>query len=123
MKIKCIKIYNEISGKEKIEDPWMVVGKEYTPIEVICLSGKPNFRIISDLDPFETPALYNSDQFLTTSTLIPSNWKIQSDEHGGITIAPQKWLRPGFWEDYFNQDPQAIKEFEEEKNIIYKECS
>ena len=59
---------------------------------------------------------------MAVSTDIPSNWVASVGESGAFDLAPAKWLRPGFWEDSFNGEPQAASDFEEEKTKILNEA-
>jgi hypothetical protein len=56
--------------------------------------------------------------FEVVSTKIPSVWTIASPAPGCLSLAPAAWQRPGFWEDYFEMEPEAVKSFEEERQRI-----
>ncbi|MGH9199221.1 MAG: hypothetical protein ACRD1T_26270, partial [Acidimicrobiia bacterium] len=87
-------------GDESDGSAWATLDTEYI---VLALQAAPDqsvqFRIIGD--DGATPALFESEMFMTVSTDIPSNWVVSIGEGGLVEIAPTKWLRPGFWEDYF----------------------
>jgi hypothetical protein len=36
------------------------------------------------------------------------------DEGGVVHIGPESWQRPGFWERYYNDDPEAVAIYERE---------
>jgi hypothetical protein len=59
--------------------------------------------------------LFDSRQFRTVCSRIPSNRVAMIDEAGILKLAPEKWLRQRFWEDYFNHLPSAVEEFNDEK--------
>jgi hypothetical protein len=37
-----------------------------------------------------------------------------------LTIGPDGWKRPGFWEDFFDYKPEAVALFEEEYQAILR---
>jgi len=61
--------------------------------------------------------------FATISSTIPRNWDIQLDTTGSLHIAPQSWLRPDYWEEYFDnpRDGDAAETFKREVDIILRE--
>ena len=85
----------------------------------VILKQGINFRIISDDE--HTPILADSRQFKTISNDIPSGWIVNLPKEGFIELAPQKWTRLGFWEDFFNGEQEALNDFEEEKNKMMSE--
>ena len=36
------------------------------------------------------------------------------DTNGTFQLTPARWARPGFWEDYFRDLPEALYDFTEE---------
>ena len=120
MKVVCLKLL-DARGDEVDSSPWATLDAEYIVLALEAApGGRVQLRIIGDDGP--TPVLFESEMFMTTSSDIPSNWVVSIGENGLFDLAPAKWLRTGFWEDYFNGDAQAIAEFEEEKNKIYAEA-
>lgn len=120
MKVLCVKLLDG-GGREVDSSPWATLDAEYV---VLALEATPGggiqLRIIGDDGP--TPVLFQSEMFMTLSSAIPSNWVASIGEGGEFNLAPAKWLRPGFWEDYFNGDPEAVSDFEEEKSKILREA-
>lgn len=113
MRVKCIKILNQTTGQEeaRLKNGWITIGKEYLVLAIeISPSRPPWLRIIGD-DSGQTPGLESSHQFETVCTRLPSCWQARLDHTGGLDIAPVRWLRPGFWEDYFNGHAEAVAEF------------
>ena len=96
--------------------------KKYLVLEVLCVQAKVKYRVVSDDN--DTPVLKEATFFKVTDSRIPSNWvAIFNNEKDYFYLGPKSWDVLGFWEDYFNFVPEAVKIFEEEKNIIDKECS
>jgi hypothetical protein len=84
-------------------------------------NGEVSFRLISDDGP--SPILCDSRQFVIVDDRLPSNWVVWSNkETGSFGLEPKKWRRPGFWEDYFNNIPEAVHDFEEERIVIMNEA-
>jgi hypothetical protein len=120
MKVECIKLNDPIVDTGVKSDGWLTVGQIYTVLEILVRPGHYIlFRLISD--DANTPALFDSRQFEIVSNKIPSNWVAVLHEQE-LHITPEKWLIPGFWEDYFDGVAEATKNFEEEKRLIIKEA-
>lgn len=106
MKVVCVKLL-DAHGDEVGSSPWATLDAEYVvPAVEAAPSGRVELRIIGDDGP--TPVLFQSEMFMTISTDVPSSWVASIGEGRAFDLAPSKWLRPGFWEDYFNGDPQAV---------------
>jgi len=121
MKVECIKVINPIIGEESHSDGWLTVGQTYIVLAIFASPQRPiKFRCIGN--DGKTPALFDARQFKTISTNIPSNWVATLDEQGILEIGPERWSNPGFWEDFFNGDLNAIRVFEEEYAIIVRDA-
>lgn len=59
-----------------------------------------------------TPALFGASQFEVVSDAIPSAWRVRRVGDSLLLLEPEAWLTPGFWEAYFNLDPEAERIFE-----------
>lgn len=55
---------------------------------------------------------------MNTQDLADSAVRIPLDQDGNLLIAPEKWTRIGFWEEFFDGNAQAMNDFEEQKNTI-----
>ena len=90
---------------------WLTLDAEYEVLEIYATPGKSiKFRLASD--DAGTPALFDSAMFLAIETSIPASWVIGLSEGGELRIGPQEWMREGFWEEFFDRDPKAVREFE-----------
>ncbi|MBE0367050.1 hypothetical protein PAUR_a0347 [Pseudoalteromonas aurantia 208] len=65
--------------------------------------------------------MYKADQFEMISNVLPLNWVVSYDADSYFELAPKSWITPGFWEAYFDGEPEAIQLFNTEKNIIFKQ--
>ena len=114
MKVKCVRIIKPIDKSQVTKDHWLTIGKEYSVLSVVGLSGLHiQFRIISD--DGGTPILVDSKQFETTSTDIPERWIVKLSENGWIEFAPEKWTRDDFWMDFYDGKEDARVDF-------FREC-
>jgi len=65
-----------------------------------------------------TPALFQPEIFEIVSSLVPETWIVASGSPGHLEFAPAAWTAPGFWESYFDGDPEAVRCFHEERDKI-----
>jgi len=120
MRVRCHKLINPITDSEEEMSPWLTIGETYLVLSVYAFeNGDLKFRIIGD-SPY-VPILVNARQFVTTSSDIPSNWLGVISADGTFQLTPQSWLRRGFWEHYFNNEPGSIEEFKQESQRIQNE--
>lgn len=124
MIVKCFKTYDSITREPIERTPWLTIGKEYVvlSLEVRALSVENRVYLSIQSDDGANPVLFEADQFVTVSSKMPANWVISLDEFGNMNIEPQKWSRPGFWEDYFNFDEDARQDFEDELKVILRDA-
>jgi hypothetical protein len=119
VKVYCAKIVSPSTGEDLHESSWIQVGKEYVVISVMAVPERsPQLLIITDNG---TPGWWDSSQFVTMSSRIPSKWVAVVSEGGVIEIAPKPWLEPGFWEAYFDRDQRAVETFDQELHGILAE--
>jgi hypothetical protein len=121
VKIKCIKIYNEITKECQKVSPWLTVGNEYVVLEVEVCSGKDVlYRLVGDNED-KSPALYDASQFEITSELVSSNWSISIVDNSLIILGPKVWRENGFWVDCYDGEPKELEIYKREARIIYEE--
>lgn len=119
MKVRCTKIINPITGEIDKTSSWLTIDKIYQVLSVSVNPGKSiYFQIVDD---GKSPGLHDSRQFSVVSDKISSNWVIMTNKQGGVWIGPEKWTRSAFWEDYYNDVPEAIRDFKEEQAKIDQE--
>ena len=111
MRVLCSRISNPITKTDETVSSWLTLDAEYEVLEIYAIPGRPvTFRLASD--DSGTPALFDSAMFLAIETSIPASWVVSLSEGGGLRIGPQAWMREGFWEEFFDRDPDAVREFE-----------
>ena len=119
MVVRCIRIAERATGEALSvrRNGKLTVGKAYMVIELVVERHLwVELRLMGD-DQFG-PELHAADQPEIVDPSIPSVWATHLGELGYLHIAPEKWLRPGFWEDYFNAVPEAVADFEEQRALI-----
>lgn len=106
MKVICQELLSH-DRRETFEwSPWLTIGAEY---HVVSLLAHPGGRITLQLvtDDGESLGLFDSSAFSTTEETVPDTWVTRIRDAGTLELAPASWLRPGFWEDYYDGDAAA----------------
>ncbi|WP_155741425.1 hypothetical protein [Burkholderia territorii] len=123
MKIKCVKLL-DVFGREIEFSPWLTLERIYHVMIVdIDCNGKRSYGIVTSEKEGEWPnmGMHQAECFEIVSTVIPSNWRLQIGQNGSIGIAPGAWQMPGFFESFYDHDPDAYPVFERERSIIINE--
>lgn len=111
MRVVCMRILNQVTGAEESRSPWLELDGEYEVLEIYSSPGRATkVRIVSS--DSATPALFDSSMFMTVDNSIPQSWVASVAEAGELRIGPASWMRKGFWEDFFDRDPQAVHDYE-----------
>lgn len=112
MRVKCTKPETD-KVTNTAKEGWLTVGREYDVLAVYFDRTQGTlFRIIGN-DTF-TPALFPLEILEITDSRIPQNWVLEKDSSGVLRLSPKAWLETGYWDRFFDREPQAIKIFEEE---------
>ena len=120
MKVKCSNIEDKATGKLVKNSSWLTIGKEYVVLSVFIATNKAiEYRISSDDN--DTPALFNENQFYVTDNSLSFSWVVNVVSDSYFELAPGLWIREGFWEEYFDGAPQAVEQFNFEKEKILSE--
>lgn len=118
MKVKCIRLLNEITGQEEKSSSSITLNKIYDVLWV-SIDKKRNITQIQIInDSGEIPILKNLISFKIVDSRIPRNWEVFYDEDNLLELSPRAWMEDGFWERYFDYDKKAVEIFEREKEII-----
>lgn len=94
---------------------WFTLGREYTVLAIDVSRGEVRYRIAAN---HGTPALFEPELFEITDPVVPGSWAVATDDSGGLTLQPEAWSYPDFWEDFFNQEPKALQLYETEKKKL-----
>jgi hypothetical protein len=114
MKVRCIKLLDSM-GEVAEHSAWARVGNVYHVLSISISPSQTRLCLIGD-EP--TPALFELDMFEIVSSTIPSVWVITSPKSGWFSLAPEPWSRPGFWEEFYDREPEAMACFEEYRKLI-----
>jgi hypothetical protein len=116
MKVRCTKLIDSL-GRPVSQSPWLQLGKEYIVLTLsIDALGRALVRILDDQGA--EPGLYSLNQFDIVQHTIPGNWAVAQLNNGGLFFGPPAWDKPGYWERYFDKDPDALRIFESEYHKI-----
>ena len=106
--------------------PHIAVGEEFTVLSILVEErsdpGGHTWLLIYDRK--NSPTWWPAQMFVTVSTRISSNWVAQLWPDGSFHLAPQAWLKPGFWEDYFDHQRHgpAADTYRAEAEVILREA-
>ncbi|MDF2885468.1 MAG: hypothetical protein K0R54_6042 [Clostridiaceae bacterium] len=126
MKVKCIN--NKINNKKPVYDN-ITLNKEYVVLSIefynkeISLFSKSigDYVLYRIIDDEKIVSLFPAKLFNIVSGKLSSYWIIYTDSDESYSILPSEWARPGFWEDFYNDEYSALEVFESVKNKIYAE--
>lgn len=98
-------------------DAWLTEGQIYIVLSIFSNEYGIQYRIMAGNVPI--PALHPAYLFKVVNNYISSSWVINVGDDGSfLEMGPQAWQDPGFWENYFDDDPDAIKIFEKESYAL-----
>ncbi|MFF4525025.1 hypothetical protein [Streptomyces bluensis] len=92
-------------------------GREYPVLEVFAPYGKSALFRLEFIEG-EDPALFDSRAFIVTSSVMPPSWRYFQFDSGSFALRPKSWSRTGFWEAYYEHEPEALAIYEVEKQKI-----
>jgi len=116
MRVRCTK--PSFEGAIPPEgDRWLTIGREY---DVLCVSfsadNHVSFRLIGN--DKHTPALFGGELFDVTDQSIPKNWVVCKKGEREYTFGPRTWSEVGYWERFFDGDPEAQTVFGQERSLM-----
>ena len=111
MKVRCIKLLDS-RGTPASHSAWAKLGGVYQVLALWIEPERTRLRLIGE-EP--TPALFEPSMFEVASSVIPPNWVAVSPEPGYLSLAPLSWSVSGFWERFFDGDPDAVANFNAER--------
>ena len=114
MKVRCVKLL-DARGRPTERSAWAKVGSVY---QVLCVWAEPGQTSLRLVGEGRTPALFEPEMFEVISTRIPPTWVIASPRPGCLSIGPDAWNAAGFWERFFDAEPEAVATFDEERAKI-----
>lgn len=82
----------------------LTLGVTYTVVGIEC----DDYRIVNDA---RDPVLYSPKLFDIVDPMEPSDW-VASVIDGCRYAYPEEFNRVGFWEDYHDGQPEAVRKFD-----------
>lgn len=116
MRVRCVRIVSPATGAVLADSPWLRVGGEYAVLTVMAEpERRPLLRVLHE----GGPSLWDSGMFETVDDRLPDSWVARVRDGGIVEFGPARWLEPGFWEAYFDDDPRAVTSYEDELARMY----
>lgn len=120
MKVSCIKLLN-YRGATQTTSSWLTLGKIYIVL-TIERDNDASWMVRLIGDGKSGVALFPLDSFDVVSAAVSSTWIASWSDTGLFQLAPERWTRAGFWERYYDLEPDAVRIFEEERNLVESEA-
>jgi hypothetical protein len=114
MKVRCIKLLDSRSRPVE-RSAWATVGSVYHVLGILVEPTQTRLRLVGEE---ETPALFEPEMFEVVSPRIPPSWVVTSPRSGCLSLEPEAWSAVGFWERFFDGEPEAIASFKGEQAKI-----
>lgn len=114
MKVRCVRLLDS-RGMPVQRSAWLKVGAVYPVLSIWIDAGQTRFRILGEE---AVPALFDPAMFEVVSGVLPSSWRITVPTADCISLSPEPWSEPGFWERFYDREPDAVACFEEERAKI-----
>jgi hypothetical protein len=126
LKVKCISLTKLV--KNGTYDS-LRVGHEYVvlAIEIYDHSRSTFSQSIGDFvlyrirgnDGFISP--FPAKLFEITKASLGTNWVSFRESDDSYSLLPEKWARKSFWDDYYNDDDYAHRDFKIEEELMLDE--
>lgn len=126
MRVICRRIISQTTGEDMgSSSPWLKLDKEYVVLALSC-GENIGIHIYIQTENFNDPYFVGIQGFEFVNQHIPSSWiTVASESYGRkvLTMLPASWNYDDFFEDMNDQKPEAIKLFNKEAELIYREDS
>lgn len=113
MKVLCV----NLGDPQTSRSAWLTLDQEYLLLALLAVPGRRiKFRVLSD--DGRTPILADSRMFAAPIQRLPESWVATVTQDGVVELGPAPWLESGFWERYFDRDPEAVATFQREVGLL-----
>lgn len=103
-----VQLKDGIASRDGIRG-WLKADKEYVVLAVEYQAQKVSYRIAAENG---TPALFEAEFFATVDPTVDPHWVLRHPEGSQSELVPLEWTRIGFWEEFFDDDPEAKVAYE-----------
>jgi hypothetical protein len=114
MKVRCIKLLDSM-GRGVECSAWAKIAGVYHVLGIWVEPAQTRFRLVGEES---TPGLFEPEMFEVVSPKIPPSWVVTSPKPGCFSFEPEAWSGVGFWERFFDGEPEAVAAFKEEQAKI-----
>lgn len=100
----------------------LAAGIEYVVLELMAHANWVSARVeVASHDG--SPVLVPLDGTVeVVDARLSGRWRAEL-VNGALFLAPALWLRPGFWEQFFDGDPAAERDFRLERDLLVQEAT
>jgi hypothetical protein len=117
MKVVCIRLISPVDGKPLTDSAWVKLDAEYPVLSILAAPGqRVQLQILTE--DGQSAGWFDAAMFMTSDASVPPNWIAKVGDGGELEMAPARWTRSGFWESFYDGDPEARSAFAEELSII-----
>ncbi|SHI10630.1 hypothetical protein [Clostridium intestinale] len=126
MKVKCIsnrtiegdRIYSNITPNKE----YIVLAIEFYNVN-ISLFGKTmgDYAFYRLEDDEGLIKIIPSKLFIITSDKLSKHWVLHTESEEAYSLLPKQWATLSFWEDFYDDEYDAIKKFKIIRDKIYEE--
>jgi len=116
MKVLCTQLGSQ-GGTAQSRSDWLTIGKIYHVLEIVGDVSRGRWLVRLMGDNRNGAALFPLHQFDLASPKIPTAWTISWDGET-LSFGPAAWSRIGFWEEYYDRQPDAVRVFEQELQAL-----
>jgi hypothetical protein len=114
VKVRCVRLLDSRSAPVE-RSSWLKVGALHPVLSIWIEPDRTRFRILGEE---AVPALFEPAMFEVVSGVVPSTWRVSVPKAGCMSLSPEPWSEPGFWERFYDREPDAVACFEDERAKI-----
>lgn len=99
------------------------VGGEYLVLGIEVRPKGTDVRILDQVQPRLDSSTWPVEMFEVVSARIPTSWRVAIQvvqEKTYVYVEPEKWLRPGFFEDYYADPPVGTEAREQFREDVFQ---
>ncbi len=117
MNVRCVRLAN-VFGNAQTSSDWLIIGRTYNVLSLV----KDNYehwyvRLMGEGE--NGVALFSLDLFEILDRKMPPTWVPVWHSGGAFELTPEPWSKSGFWEAFYDLDPEIRKVFELERDKIF----